>query len=446
MRARILKKRSGYRSKCCKAKTVSYFAAKLLQLKYLAFLLFALPVQMGWAQTQSEWRGLGRTGVYNESGLMKQWPEAGPGKLWVAGNIGMGYSSPATGNDFIYVTGRKDTLDYITALDYKGSQVWQVPFGRAWNGSYEDTRTTPTIHDGKVYMISGMGEVACHDGKTGRRIWYRNVYQEFSGKCNLYGVSESPLILGNKVFYTPGGPETSMVALDKGTGDLIWKTRSLGDSAAYVSPLYARHNNQDMIISLMGNILFGVNPANGEILWEFNYLGLKSSIPNPYLKVTNCNTPMYHKGEIFIAKGYNHPSAMFTLNEAGTGVTLKWTNDLLDTHFGGNVLLDGYLYGSNWLNNSSGNWACIDWDTGHNQWEAPMNNKGSIISADGMLYCYDEKKGQLALVKPDPAKFEIVSSFRVQDGTGPHWAHPVIHKGVLYVRHGDRLVAYDIGE
>jgi hypothetical protein len=133
---------------------------------------------------------------------------------------------------------------------------------------------------------------------------------------------------------------------------------------------------------------------------------------------------------------------MFTLNQAGNGITLKWINTLLDTHFGGNVLIDGYLYGSNWVNNSNGNWACIDWETGNNQWEAHMNNKGAIIAADSMLYCYDEKKGQLALVRPDPARFEMVSSIRIEDGTGPHWAHPVIHNGVLYVRHGDKLIAY----
>lgn len=411
-------------------------------MRYLAIVLLLLAQQPGWSQIQSEWRGIGRTGIYNESGLMKVWPEGGPEKVWVADDLGTGYSSPAIGGQYIYVTGRKDGADILTALDFNGKQVWQHPFGRAWTGSYGETRTTPTLENGKLYMISGMGEVACHDASTGEKIWFRDVYTEFSGRCNLYGVSESPLIVGDKVFYTPGGYETSMVALNKHTGELIWKTRSLADSAAYVSPLYVKHNNQEMIINLMGNMLFGVDPADGNILWEFNYLALKGPIENPYLKVTNCNTPLYHNGELFVAKGYNHPSAMFTLNEAGNSITLKWTNTLLDTHFGGNVLIDGYLYGSNWINNSNGNWACIDWETGSNRWEAQMNNKGAIIAADSMLYCYDEKKGQLALVRSDPAKFNLVSSIRIEDGTGPHWAHPVIHNGMIYVRHGDKLIAY----
>ncbi len=404
-------------------------------------LLLSIPVS---SQVVAEWRGAGRTGVYPDTGLLKIWPEGGPAKRWTAGELGTGYSSPAIGSEYIYVTGRHDTVETITALDFNGAQVWQVAFGKAWNRSYEDSRTTPTLFDGKIYVISGMGEVACHDQKSGQQVWYRDAFREFSGQCNEFGISDAPLVVGDKVFFTTGGKKTSMIALDRLTGAPVWTTRSIGDSVAYVSPLYVRHNNQEMIVNLMGNILFAVDPADGRILWEFNYLGLRTRLENPYLKVTNCNTPMYHNGEIFIAKGYNHPSAMFSLNESGTAVSLKWTNDLLDTHFGGNVLVEGNLYGSTWLNNSNGNWACIDWATGENRWEATMNNKGSIISADGMLYCYDEKKGQLALVRADPQKFDIVSSFRITEGSGPHWAHPVICGGILYVRHGDKLMAFNV--
>ena len=135
---------------------------------------------------------------------------------------------------------------------------------------------------------------------------------------------------------------------------------------------------------------------------------------------------------------------MFSIGEDGRSVKLKWTNDLLDTHHGNNVLIDGYIYGSTWIHNADGHWACIDWETGTDQWEAEMNNKGSIIAADGMLYCYDEKRGELALVNPTPEKFDIVSSFRIDEGNGPHWAHPLVHNGILYVRHGEVLMAFDV--
>lgn len=296
----------------------------------LSFLVSA-PV---YSQSQSEWRGPGRSGMYPDTGLLKRWPDAGPPKVWSAGDIGSGYSSPSIALEHIYVAGRKDTLEYLSKIDLNGKLVWQIPFGRSWDQSYEDTRTTPTISEGKVYMVSGKGEVVCHDAETGDRIWYRNAYEEFSGRCNLYGISESPLVFGDKVFYTPGGAETSMIALDKNTGELIWKTRCIGDSAAYVSPIHARHNGRDMIISLMANTAFGTNPEDGTILWEFNYLALETPVLNPYLKVTNCNSPIYHEGDIFLAKGYNHPSVMLSLHDEGSAVRVKWTNHLLDTHFG----------------------------------------------------------------------------------------------------------------
>jgi outer membrane protein assembly factor BamB len=396
------------------------------------------------AQTISEFRGPGRTGIYNETELLKEWPESGPEKLWSADDLGKGYTSPAMGKDYIYVTGRIDTMDFLTALDYNGKTVWQVEFGRSRNKSYPDTRCIPTINGDKIYLVSGMGEVACHDLATGERIWKRNAFEEFSGIPGPHGIAESPLVVDDKVFFTPAGFETTMIALDKFSGELIWKTKSLNDSTAYVSPLFVNHNGQKMIIQLIANTLFGVDPSNGQILWDFNYIDIRPPEENPKLKWTNCNTPIYHNGELFVTKGYNHPAAMFVLDENGRGITLKWTNDLLDTHHGGDVLIDGYLYGSTWIHNADGNWACIDWETGEDKWEAEMNNKGSIIAADGMLYCYDEKRGQLALVKPTPEKFDIVSSFRIDEGSGPHWAHPLIHNGIMYIRHGEVLMTFDV--
>ena len=418
-------------------------ATTFLRLPSLVLVLLFL-ASSSHSQTTSEFRGVGRTGIYQETGLLKEWPEAGPEKLWSCDGLGMGYTSPAMGDGMIYLTGRFDSMDYLTAVDYKGKQLWQVEYGRARDKSYPDTRSIPTLNSGKVYLISGQGEVACHDAKTGDRIWQRNAYEEFLGICGPHGIAESPLVVDNKVIYTPGGPETSIIALDKNTGDLVWKTESLGDSTAYVSPLLVNHYGQEMIIQQMANMVLGVDPENGEILWNFNYLGLRSPEENPKVKWTNCNTPIYHEGEIFLTKGYDHPAAMFKLNKEGSAVEVKWINDLLDTHHGGNVLIDGYLYGSTWTNNSKGNWACIDWDTGENIWEAEMNTKGSIIATEGMLYIYDERRGQLALVPADPKGFNIISSMRIEEGSGPHWAHPVIHKGILYVRHGDVLMAYDI--
>jgi outer membrane protein assembly factor BamB len=156
------------------------------------------------------------------------------------------------------------------------------------------------------------------------------------------------------------------------------------------------------------------------------------------------NTPLFYNNEIFITSGYNHPSFMFSLAEDGRSVSLKWTNSDLDCHFGGVVKVGDYVYGSNWINNANGNWVCVDWNTGKTMYETKWFNKGPIISADGLLYCYEEKTGNLALVKPNPEKFDVISSFKIEKGEEPHWAHPAIYDGKLFVRHGEYLAVYNL--
>jgi outer membrane protein assembly factor BamB len=135
---------------------------------------------------------------------------------------------------------------------------------------------------------------------------------------------------------------------------------------------------------------------------------------------------------------------MFEVSPDGKNISLIWDQPILDTHHGGVVLVDGYLYGSNWISNSQGNWVCVDWNTGEVKYEKEWETKGSIIAADGLLYVYEERRGNVGLVKPDPENFHMVSSFRHSYGTGPHWAHPVIYEGLLYIRHGKTIAVYKI--
>ncbi len=177
------------------------------------------------------------------------------------------------------------------------------------------------------------------------------------------------------------------------------------------------------------------------LLWKFDYGALAGLPDHDNIQI---NTPLYHNGGIFSSNGYGHFNVMLDLSEDGTTVKQRWSEDVMDTHLGGYVLVNGYIYGSNWQNNARGKWVCLDWNTGKVMYETQWINKGPIISADGMLYCYEEKTGNIALVKPNPEKFEVVSSFKVPFGSGPHWSHPVISKGILYIRHGDALMAYNI--
>ena len=409
-------------------------------------LLIIIPF-LGFNQNISEWRGVGRTGVYNEPGLLKVWPEKGPEMIWSNETLLSGYSSMSIANGAIYLTGLKDSMDVLVALDMAGKVKWQSPFGRAWTESFSDSRCTPTVEGEKVFVSSGGGIVACINALNGQIIWSVNGYKKFNGRTGTWGYSESLLVVDNKLIFTPCGEQTTMVALDKNSGETIWQTKSMKDTAAYVSPLLVQEGGKKLVVTVTGTYLLVVDASNGVILSSSNFAALKnekSVIVWPGAPFTNATTPIYLDHKIYITGGYDHIGALYTLSNDFKTLTLNWTDETLDVHHGGVVLVDGYIYGSNWINNRIGKWCCIDWNTGKTMYEKEWQTKGSIIANDGLLYCYDEKKGNVALVKSTPNDFEVISSFQVPSGKGPCWSHPVINNGILYVRHGNALMAYKI--
>lgn len=399
------------------------------------------------AQDIPQWRGPQRDGVYPDKGLLKEWPENGPPKAWSQSGIGKGYSSAVSDGKMVYVTGMKDSTDYLTALDIHGEIKWQVPFGPSWNSSFPETRCTPTVADGKIYVLSGLGTMCCINASDGKTDWRFDAARKFGAVYGDWGVCESLLLVDSMVIYTPSGPVTSMVAIHRNTGETVWQTESLHDTSAYVSPRVIIQDGKRVIVTLMANYLIGVNPADGKILWKYNYAAL---LPEESLKVwpgapkTNTITPLFDQGLLYITGGYDHPGAMFRVAGDASSISLAWTDTLLDCHHGGVVLHNGYIYGSNWLDNSRGNWCCIEWNTGRTMYEQKWQTKGSIISADGMLYLFDEKNGNVALVNPDPLKFDLRSTFKLPEGKGPCWSHPSIRDGILYIRRGDVLLAYNL--
>ncbi len=141
----------------------------------------------GTAQTTSEWRGVGRTGVYNETGLLKIWPEKGPELIWSLKGLPKGYSSVAIGKNMLYLTGTKDTVEVLMAFDMKGNMLWETPYGRAWTASFSESRCTPTVNDNRIYVTTGKLDAACIDALTGKIIWTVKVNDEFRGSVRSLG-------------------------------------------------------------------------------------------------------------------------------------------------------------------------------------------------------------------------------------------------------------------
>lgn len=402
-------------------------------------LLLCSPVH---GQEIAQFRGPSRDGIYPETGLLKKWPEAGPKlELQIIG-IGKGYSQPVVYKGVIYITGiQQDTLDVISAYDLKGKLLWNKVYGHAWANSYPGNRCTPTIYNDKIYLVGGMGVVCCLDVNDGRIMWTQDAQNQFEGKYHDWGIAESVLLTDQAAIYVTGGELTSVVAFNKITGNLLWKTKSLGGLRAYASSLLIERNGLKIIVAQTGNDLIGINSLNGDILWNFNLLPYQTTKMG---KGVNTNMPIYHDGKILWTSGYDHPAILFSLSEDGRSVSLKWKNDTLDTHHGGDVLIDGNIYGTNWEGNSKGRWVSLNWESGKTNWIKDWFTKGSIISADGLLYCFEEKGGNVALVQPDVSDFKLISTFRIEGGEGPYWAHPAIYDGKLYLRHGNILLIYSI--
>lgn len=416
-------------------------------LKVSGLMVISILCQAAIAQKISEWRGPGRSGVYNETGLLKQWPAEGPAMLWEAAELGKGHSSPVIHEGFVFITGLKEKTEYLSKLSADGKLMWSVAYGRGWEGSFPDSRCAPTIEEERAYVTSGTGDVACINTADGNIIWKNNLFEKYQGQWGSWGISESLLLIDNKIIFSCGGPLTTTIAVDKLTGETIWQTPSINDTVAYTSPIAVEFAGKKIIINVLEYNLLGIDANTGKILWTHNYLETDSKAckeVGDWAPKINTNTPLYHDGQIYITSGYNHVGAMFQIAPDGNSVSLVWTDHTLDVHHGGVIQIDGYIYGANWLNNSNGNWCCIRWEDGKTMWEQEWNCKGSVISADGMMYLYDEKKGNLGLVKVNPEKFELVSSFRITKGSGPYWSHPVINNGILYVRHGEILMAFNI--
>ena len=407
----------------------------------IAMTLTVIFVSVAVCGQQIGWRGPGRTGIYNETGLLKSWPASGPQLLWEAEGIGMGYSSAAVTGDAIYITGIRGDKDVLTALTPGGKKKWDVEYGTMSKvGSAPESRCTPTFYNSKIYVVSGSGELACVS-TSGKILWKVDYYTKYKSAVPRFGISESPLIVDNKVIVSPGGNIAALAAFNIDDGSMVWETASLNEGSQYVNPLLIEGNGKKVIVTVNPSYIIGVNAADGKLLWKFNFGAVN---PDGKGGKNYIHTPIYKDGCLFMANGYGQTSAKIKVYFDGKEPELLWKNPDINPHVGGMVLIGNYIYSSTHDNNAMGRWICVDWTTGKTMWVTTWNNKGSVIAAEGLLYFYEEKSGNVALVRPDPEKLDIISSFRITKGAGPYWAHPVIDKGRLFLRHGDYLAVYNI--
>jgi len=399
-----------------------------------AVLLTLSAITTAWGEDWPQFRGLNRDGKSPETGLRKEWPEEGLKPVWVVEGLGKGYSSAAVAGGMLFTTGMvgEKNEGLLTAIDLAGKVKWQTSYGPDWDQMHPGARSTPTVHGDRLYELSGVGRLFCLDKKTGAIQWTRDLTKEFDGEAPRCGFAEAPLIYKDKVICTPGGKDAALVALDKKTGKTLWTSAGFSDQSAYCSPILIERGGNCLVVTITARHVAGLDANTGNVIWTQPF-DTKAEDPNHSV------APVYQDGRLYLTSGHGEGGRMFEISPDGRQATLRWTDTTLNTLHGGLVLIDGYVYGSN----SRNRWVCLELKSGQVMYETNGVGMGSVAYADGMLYCYGDK-GTLALVRTTPRAHELLSRFKVTQGEGPHWAHPVISGGRLYIRHGDFLMAYDV--
>ena len=377
-----------------------------------------------------QWRGPNRDGISKETGLLKRWPTNGPPQVWKATGAGKGYSSFAVVKGKLFTMGLRGDREFIVTFDVTtGKQVWATQHGGAFRNDRGDgPRGTPTVEGDRLYALGGNGDLSCLDVATGKLIWSKNVLTEFGGSNIRWGISESPLVIGDKVLVNAGGRNASIVALKKTDGSVIWKSQS--DEAGYSSAIPLDVNGSTQVVFFTAERGVGLDLKDGRLLWEYT---------RPANDVANVATPIARANRVFISSDYGAGGGVVEIKADNKAQEVYFTKDMRN-HHSSSVLVGDYLYGF-----SSAILTAMNFDTGEIAWRDRSVGKGSLIYADGYLYCFSEN-GVVGLVEATPAGYKEVSRFRIPQDSLPTWTHPVVAGGRLYLRDQDTIYAFDVRE
>ena len=414
-----------------------------------------------------QWRGPRRDNVSDDAGLLKQWPKDGPPLAWKAKGVGAGYSSPSVAGGRVYTMGDAADACYVIAVDEStGKELWRAKVGpTGGGGGFPGPRCTPTVDpaDGKhLYALGQHGDLVCLETDAGKEVWRKHMVKDFEGlmvaidlsgrSVPPWGYSEGPLVDGDRLVCTPGGPKGTLIALNKKTGDVLWRTAKWTDPAVYSSPLAADIAGRRQYVQLTGTHLAGVDAETGQVLWTTTRFGGPAVVP----------TPIVHEDTVFATSGYGIGCHLYRVTthdlpptaDGGAGaaagakpakefrVEVVYANRSLKNHLGGVVRVGDYVYGSN----DPGILTCLKWSTGDLMWKDRSVGKGSVTAADGMIYLRGQDgAGTVALVEATSEAYRERGRFDPPDRSGQStWPPPVVAGGRMYLRDQDVLLCYDV--
>ena len=387
-----------------------------------------------------QWRGPNRDGISSETGLLRSWPEGGPRLAFRAAGLGDGFSTVAVAKGRIHTLGMLSGREWVIALDAaSGARLWATPHGEGYrDGRGDGPRSAPTVVSGRVHVLGARGRLSALDAASGQVVWSVDLFRETGGRNISWGISESPLVLGDRVLVSPGGRDAGFAAFDRETGELLWTAAD--DEAGYASPMPVSLPGAPHVVFFSGERAAGVRAEDGALLW--NYRGASN-------RTANVATPILAPGDagairLFLSSAYGTGAALLELrSDAAGGVTaeeLYFTRNMR-AHHATPLLVDGVLYGF-----SDSILTALDIETGALFWRDRSISKGSLTFADGRLYIFSER-GEAALVEPSRTGYREHGRFLFPESDRSRrdaWSHPVVANGRLYLRDQNVLLAYDI--
>ncbi len=395
-----------------------------------AILFVALPavVSNRTADDWPQWRGPNRDGRSAETGLLKDWPAGGPPLAWRTTGAGEGYSSFATSQGRLFTLGARGGTEYVVAFDAaSGKRLWETAHGSRFSNDRGDgPRATPTIEGDRVYAFGASGDLSVLDAASGKVHWTVNVLKQYRGSNIQWGLSESPLLLEDRILLNAGG---TIVALKKTDGSRIWTTQ--GDEAGYSSAVHHQSGSINEAIFFTSRQVLGVDVNSGRRLWSYGPVANNTA---------NIATPIVRGNRVFVSSAYGTGGALLELTASGSNVTAKevyFTRQMMN-HHATSVLVGEHLYG---FNNAI--LTALKFDTGEVAWQNRSVGKGSLTFADNRLYLYSEG-GVVGLAEASPKSYVEHGRFELRTGRLPTWSHPIVSGGKLFLRDQDVIYAYDV--
>jgi outer membrane protein assembly factor BamB len=412
---------------------------KLLKIAEAAACLFILissssSMALDWPQ----WGGLDRDHVSKEKGLLQEWPQGGPKRLWNSSTAGLGYSAVAVVEGKLFTMGARDSKEFLLAFNLEdGKELWATEIGPILrNGWGDGPRGTPAVSGEMVFALGGQGTLIAAKITDGKLQWKKNM-QELGGQVPDWGYTESVLVEGENVYCTPGGKKGTLVALALGTGEVKWQSKDLTEEAQYASIVPATINGSRQLIQLTMSTLAGVHPKDGKLLWKSSWPGQTAVIPSPVVRAPY----------VYITSGYGVGCKMVKIG-LGDRVQEFYQNKVMKNHHGGVVLIGDHLYGYS----DGPGWTCQNFLTGDEVWSSRKLGKGAVAFADNRLYCLEEDSGTAVLAEAsaegwkEHGRLKLEPQSTQRSRSGKIWTHPVIANGKLYLRDQEMLFCFDIAQ